>query len=94
MMDDNQRYRQWVADRQRVAAPDGFADRVMAAAGRRPESEVRQHVLLRLLVAAVTSRPGKFTACCFAFLLGISPFLYLVYLAQSIGVSAAAGPAL
>ena len=94
MIDDNDQYEQWLAHRRRVEPPKGFSDRVMSAAGRKQESEFRQHALLRLLALMVTSRPGKIAACCFAFLLGISPFLYLVYLAQLIGVSAAAGLAL
>jgi len=94
MTSDNRQYQQWVAQRQRAEVPDGFSDRVLAAVDRRPENAIRQQFWVRLLLSTLASRPGKFVVCCFAFLFGITPFLYLVYLAQLIGISTAAGLAL
>ena len=79
-MIDEQRYNEWIANRQTAKPSTGLADVVMATV----EDRVSPRRYARLTDRLNDSLPIRWAACVVALLIGSLPFFYIAYAAKLI----------
>ena len=72
----------WIQQHRVAGTPEGFADRVMASIAERDVGRQQRFGAARLLLALGATRWGRCAVCLAALLVGMTPFAYVVYLAN------------